>query len=126
MRGPRVIFKDDRDSSIGRGAVLYGGHFRPEVARIVYVAAQVAPDQVTEIVVSEAHRNIRDTRDLHEEGRAFDFSLNVEGLGHLAFEDRRAIGQEWAMRMSANLGPDYTVIVHGEGANLHIHAELDP
>ncbi len=104
--------------------MLYGGSLRPEVIRIVYVAAQTSRGQTgPHIVVSEGYRKIRDTRDLHQELRAFDISLNTLPGD---FEERERRGTEWAERMKAELGPDYTVIVHGGGHNLHIHVELDP
>ena len=121
-QGPRVIFKDDRDSAIGRGAILFGAHFRPEVAAIIKAAADTAPHYLDEITVSEAWRDIRDTRDLHEEARAFDLSLH--GLVEGDAGERHA--QDWAQRIRDVLGADYTVVVHGEGSNRHIHIELDP
>lgn len=123
-KGPRVVFKDDRDSAIGRGAILYGGHFRPEMALILMEATRTAPRGVETIVVSEAWRNIRERRDLHKELRAFDLSLNLVPGANLAA--RQAMGDDWANRLRLRLGPDYDVIVHGEGGNLHIHVELDP
>lgn len=121
--GPRIIFKDDRDSSIQRGAVMYGAHFRPEMALIYYHAAQTAPTGLKTMVVSEGYRKIRDTRDLHQELRGIDLSLNtIEGDE----AERRSQGTFWATRLQEALGPDYTVIVHGAGRNLHIHIELDP
>jgi hypothetical protein len=123
MKGPRIIFKDDRDSGVGRGAHLHAGHFRPEMARVIYEAGRTAPHGVKAIVISEAWRSIRETRDLHKEGRAFDLSLNVvEG----DFAARKASGDDWGNRLRMKLGPDYDIKVHGSGANLHIHIELDP
>ncbi len=121
--GPRIIIKDDRDSSIQRGCVLYAGHFRPELACIIYHAAQTAPHEVSAIIVSEGWRKIRDSRDLHEELRAFDLSLNVISGD---FGERRQVATSWADRMRKRLGEDYEIIVHGKDANLHIHVELDP
>lgn len=120
--GPRIVIKDDRDSAIGRGCVLYAGHFRPELACIPYWAAHTAPDGVETVVISEGWRDIRESRDLHEELRALDLSLNVIPGD---FAARMAAGQKWAERLRVKLGPDYDVIVHGQGSNLHIHAELD-
>lgn len=121
--GPRIIFKDDRDSSIGRGCVLYAGHMRPEAAVIVYEAAQTAPDELEQIVISEGWRQIRPYRDLHEELRAFDLSLN--GI-HGDHTTRLDVGLAWAVRLREALGPDYEIVVHGSGTNLHLHCELDP
>lgn len=120
----RIIFKDDRDSQVGRGCVLYAGHFRPEVIAIVYCAALEAPETKDgEIVVSEGYRDIRNSRDLHEELRAFDFSLNGVNGDH---DFRAAVGVQWADRTNRRLGPGYHTAVHGIGSNLHMHIELDP
>ncbi len=123
--GPRIIFKDDRDSAIGRGAVLYAHHFRPEVSAIPRAAALTAPEGLSYILVSEGHRHIRNTLDLHERCQAFDLSLNVPGIGERSEEERRAIGWAWVERMRRMLGPGYQFDVHGAGRTLHIHAELD-
>ena len=137
--GPRIIVKDDRDSSIGRGCVLHGGHFRPEISIIFYTAAQTAPNGVTEVLFSEGWRpppEVEDpgTRDLHPELRAIDVSLNTifpdPATGSLDVDAllryRRKRGIEWADRIRKQLGPDYHVVVHGDGWNCHIHIELDP
>jgi hypothetical protein len=124
MKGPRIVFKDDRDSRVGRGCHLHAGHFRPEMAKVIYEAALTAPREADVMVVSEGWRHIRDSRDLHEEGRAFDLSLNI--VTGLSFDQRKTMGTEWSNRLRAKLGRDYDVIVHGDGGNLHIHVELDP
>lgn len=125
-QGPRIVFKDDRDSSIGRGAVLYWGHFLEDRIAMVRVAAQTAPDLLENtMVVSEAYRKIRERLDLHERLLAFDISLN-QMAGVDGFSARKLHGEAWADRIRAALGPGYQVIVHGEGRNLHIHIELDP
>lgn len=124
MRGPRLIFKTDAESSIGRGCVTYGGHFRPEMARVLHVACMTADPLWSEITATEGWRpKLRASRDLHPEGRAWDLGLNhIDGDEEL----RRREGEIWAGRMRKELGPDYQVIVHGEGRNLHVHVELDP
>ena len=124
-RGPRVIFKDDRDSNIGRGCVIYQGMLRPEIICMVAAAAATAPAGMKEMHVSEGHRNIRDSRDLHEELRAWDISargVDAQEGGELEWD----IVTEWAERIQAKLGPAYTVVVHDTGSGLHIHIELDP
>ena len=123
-KGPRIIFKDDRDSGVGRGCVLYAGHLREEVIGMIRVAAQVAPDLIDNtMVVSEGYRSIRPTRDLHEELRAFDISFNqIQG----DYEVRRKVGIEWSDRIRRRLGFGYDLKVHGVGTNLHLHIELDP
>ena len=124
MKGPRILFKTDDQSSIGRGCVTYGGHFRREIAHILWVAARTADRSWESITVSEGWRpQDDDGRDLHPELRAFDFSLNhIDGDE----DDRWRAGKEWVARMRILLGPDYQIQLHGKGRNLHIHVELDP
>ena len=94
------------------------------MARVLHAAGTTAHGSWPEFVVSEGWRpKVRPTRDLHTEGRAWDLSLNhVPGVEL----ERRMAGEAWADRMRKALGPDYQVIVHGEGRNLHVHVELDP
>lgn len=123
-RGPRIIFKDDRDSSIGRGCVIYQGMLRPEIMCMVAAAAETAPDGMEEMHVSEGHRDVRNSRDLHKELRAWDISAR----GVPAHDDDELEWEMsgWADRIRAKLGPAYTVVVHDTGSGLHIHIELDP
>ena len=119
--GPRIIFKDDRDSSIGRGCILFAAHFRPEIMLIPRVCAAVAPKATQIVRVTEGWRDIRDTRDRHEDLCALDLTLEMP-VG-------RATKEEYARvvdSMRAFLGPDYDVIAHGEGFGHHIHCEWDP
>ena len=59
-KGARIIFKRDSESSIGRGAVIYRAHFRPEVAAILYWAAFHVPKELGgEMWVTEGWRDIR-------------------------------------------------------------------
>ncbi len=127
-RGPRIIFKDDRDSNIGRGCVIYQGMLRPEIMCMVEAAAETAPDGMEEMHVSEGHRSIRDSRDLHEELRAWDISargLPAIGAANNEVTQSKHMGV-WANRIQEQLGPAYTVVVHDTGSGLHIHIELDP
>ena len=123
--GPRVVVKRDSESSIGRGCDLRGAHFRPEVSAIVHAACQAAHSKtpaVEELWLTEGLRDIRNTRDMHEELRALDITGRLKG-GKRA---NKALLEKIAREMRRTLGPDYQIIVHGKGANLHIHAELDP
>ncbi len=129
-RGPRVIFKDDRDSSIGRGCVIYQGMLRPESICMVAAAAGTAPDGMEEMNVSEGWRDSRDDdRDLHEELRAWDISArgtyDIEDDPY-GYERLHKHMSAWADRIREKLGPAYTVVVHDTGSGLHIHIELDP
>ena len=124
-RGPRIIFKDDRDSSIGRGCVIYQGMLRPEIMCMVAAAAETAPAGMEEMNVSEGWRDSRDDdRDLHEELRAWDIS--ARGVPAHDTAELRWEMERWATRIQAKLGPAYTVVVHDSGSGLHIHIELDP
>lgn len=120
--GPRIYWKRDEESSSGRGAQGYAAHYTPEMARIVWAVARSCDSFVAEVWITEAFRNIRDSRDLHEECRALDFTLRTASGSRPAEMVYRDVGD----RVQAILGPDYDVVVHGEGANLHIHVEYDP
>lgn len=123
-RGPRIIFKDDRDSAVHRGCVVYAAHLRPEIICMVEAAAQTAPPlKFNTLIVSEGHREIRDTRDLHEEARAWDISLNQVDCKP---DDLKAFALMWTEAIEELLGPSYDVVAHGKGLNYHIHIELDP
>jgi hypothetical protein len=120
--GPRIHVKNDSESSIGRGCILHGAHFRPEIAKIVWSASRAAPPRTETLVLSEGYRDIRHTRDMHEELRALDITFRL-GADMLPTLDEYAAV---VARMKALLGPDYDVLVHGENSNRHIHCELDP
>lgn len=124
-RGPRVIFKDDRDSNIGRGCVIYQGMLRPEIMCMVEAAAATAPDGMEAMHVSEGRRDPRnpDKRDLHAEQRAWDISARGCPRYRGSLGDAMDL---WAQRIGDKLGPAYTVVVHDTGSGLHIHIELDP
>lgn len=124
-KGPRALFKTDEQSSIGRGCVLYAAHFRVEVAYIFYAVLKTAPEGMDEVLFSEGYRNIRETRDLHEELRAVDVSC-AELPGCTDYNERANKANEWARRLQLVLGDDYDVVAHGGANNLHLHVELDP
>jgi hypothetical protein len=91
------------------------------MARIIHAACRCSAGQAETLWITEGFRNIRETRDLHEEGRAFDLVPKIGGErvsdGAL---DRIAAG------MRLMLDVDYDVIVHDVGSGAHIHAEYDP
>ena len=121
----RIIFKRDSESSIGRGAVIYRAHFRPEISIILYWAAFHAPNELgNEMWVTEGWLNIRASRDLHEECRAFD--LDCTRIEASSYSSRYGIAQRWASLLAEDLGPDYQVVLHGGEKALHLHVELDP
>lgn len=120
--GPRIYFKRDEESSVGRGAILYAAHFVPEVSVMVWAVARSCTALIAEVWVTEAYRDIRDERDMHEECRALDFTFRTSSgarPGDDYYEDA-------AMEAAKLLGPDYDLICHGEGAGFHIHVEYDP
>lgn len=127
----RIIFKDDRDSRIGRGCILNLAHLRPEVIIMVRAAGAMAPVMDGNyMLVSEGWRSIRERRDLHKEGLAFDVSLN-NVVGGEEYNRRKVIGEAWGQRTSERLnlsefGVTYQIEVHGTGSNLHMHMEMDP
>ena len=123
--GVRIIFKRDEESNVNRGAILYRAHLRPEIVSILYWAAFYAPEELgNEMWVTEGWRNIRETRDLHEECRAFDIDCTrIEADSH---EERYEVAKIWGILLQEELGPDYQVILHGGAERLHLHVELDP
>jgi len=121
--GPRVIFKDDRDSSIGRGAFMRGGHFRPEMSIIIWAMAATAPGGLSVIVVTEG---FRDGDGLHPKLRALDFRMLYDELPMEDVFKIHSVCTAWRDRAARLLGPDYQGILHGEGLNYHCHWELDP
>lgn len=120
--GPRVYVKRDEESSIGRGCILHGAHFRPEIAKIVWAACRAAPLHTASITLTEGARDIRDTRDMHEELRALDLTFLMPGKRSPTVEEYEHLQSG----MKSLLGHDYDVIAHGDGPNIHIHTELDP
>lgn len=125
-RRSRIILKRDSESKVGRGAVLYAAHLRPEMALILYHGALTAPRELkdNEVWVTEGWRDVRDSRDLHREMRAFDFDCTrIQARGHPL---RYTIAREWAKDLQDALGPDYQVVLHGGEKSLHLHIELDP
>lgn len=124
----RIEFKTDAESSIGRGAVLYRSHFTPIMARLVHGMATATEEVLPRakvLRVTEGWRPPREkgVRDLHSELRAFDFTIEfLPGVRAIIEEYRRV-----AEKCRAIVGDaDYDFLVHGEGTNLHVHAEYDP
>lgn len=122
--GPRVTFKDDRDSAIGRGCRLYAAHFRPEILAIMGAVVNALAEDATvdEIKFSEGHRKIRESRDCHETCDALDATAEMAGGTRIP----KAAYERVAAKIRAKLGPNYDVLAHGLGTNLHIHVEWDP
>jgi hypothetical protein len=116
------------------GVVAKHGHFQPHIAAIFMVALETAPIMEDGTVwVTQMYRKVRDTLDFHELCAGVDFrckTIVVESRSNTpstAAEARRTLGQMWAERMSAKLGPDYDCIAHGSPDDaFHVHVEFDP
>lgn len=124
----RIEFKTDSESSIGRGAVLYRQHFAARMAVLLEGMATAVEDKLPAartLRVTEGWRPVREPgkRDLHTEYRAFDFTIEfLPGIRALPDEYRAVAERCRELVGDAN----YDFEVHGEGTNLHIHAEFDP
>lgn len=124
----RIIFKTDAESSIGRGAVMYRAHFQPRMAMLIEAMAQSVEDifpaaQVLRVTEGWRPQRQRGRRDLHTELRALDFTVEFpSGTRATSGEYARVTEQCRSLVGDAN----YDFEVHGEGLNLHIHAEYDP
>jgi len=121
VHGPRIIVKDDRDSSVGRGCVLFAAHFRQGLSDIPRLAATCAPFSTQEVWLTEGWREIRPSRDMHKELCAFDITFRMPG----GVRANKGEYDQAASRMRIFLGRDYDIVVHGSGANEHIHIEWD-
>lgn len=119
--GPVIIIKRDAESTIDRGCRLYSSHWRPEIALIPRIAGATAHPKTTAVWLTEGYRNIRDTPDKHEELCAFDITWRLTD-GALP---TKAQYTDSKRMMSIFLGPDYDILVHGEGTALHIHCEYE-
>jgi len=123
--GPRVIFKDDRDSSSGRGCRLYSNHFTSFNMLMLVSAVQAFTERpnIGVIRFTEGWRDIRNDRlDLHEECRAFDVTAEDTSKNRFTYTQYEIVAQ----KIRFLVGPGYDIVVHGEGSNLHIHMEFDP
>lgn len=105
------------------GAHLRPGHFRPEVALMIQVVAEEAPDLTDHTLwVNEAWRPPGERPSYHPVDCAFDFDVdNVVAENDV---ERNEIVQAWAGRCRRRLRrPYYDVIAHDAGTGLHIHTE---
>jgi hypothetical protein len=92
---------------------------------IVQAALHHAPElQGNVVVITSAKRPDTGGRSKHPMCGAFDFRCKtiIAPTEIVRIGDARI----WAERMQHELGSDYDVIAHGEGDNLHVHAEYDP
>lgn len=124
----RIIVKDDRDSSLGRGGYLVREHFEPRMAVLVEAIAKATEYHLPEartLRITEGWRPQRDPhrRDLHTLLRAFDFTISYPSGGRASMAEYTLVANE----ARATVGDhQYDFEVHGEGLGLHIHAEFDP
>lgn len=124
----RIEFKTDAESSIGRGAVLYRQHFLPRMQVLLEGMARATEERLPAartLRVTEGWRPQREAgrRDLHTELKAFDFTIEfIRGIRATLEEYQRVA--EYCRELVGDANYDF--LVHGEGSNLHIHAEFDP
>lgn len=125
--GPRIFIKTDQESSVGRGCVEYADHYQPHMSMLKRAAAASAPLAAVCVRFTEGYRNTRDTRDRHEDNQAFDITIEMpRSRGTATRRATRAELEETAQRMRLFMGPAWQFVVHGRGANMHIHAEYEP
>jgi len=108
------------------GVKLRSAHGLPHVWRMLEVAAETAENLANDtMVVTEGYRDARHPDDAHTWCLAFDLRIhNIQLEGSLA---RYNAAWAWVKRMRAvHQDPRYQFVVHGEGANAHIHMEFDP
>lgn len=132
MRIPRIITKTDKESSIGRGCVETGAHYRPEMAAMTHaaVAAAILVDpRISTVRKTEGWRPAKRTpaglprRDLHNESRAIDYTFEYPDTSRVS----DAVYNSIAFEMYKILGSDYDVVPHSVGSDaIHVHCELDP
>lgn len=106
---PNLCLKD--------GVRINGGHFEPEIVRILDAARDTAPMMERGTVWITSANDARHNDDsLHYKDKAFDIRIfNIIGDVH-----REA--KLWAERMQEVLGSDYDVIYE----KTHIHVEFQP
>ena len=103
-------------------------NFRPEMVALLTALLVTAPDTTDgRMVITEGHRPAQHTDDAHTWCNAFDIrSQNVEAED----QDARELAMwHWVGRVRQRLDDplgSYQFVVHGEGFNMHIHAEIDP
>lgn len=88
----------------------------PKIWKVAFHIADVFNDFDFDAVITSANRP-KKPNSLHH-GFALDFRAN-----HIHRRDRQDAILE---RIKAACGPDYDVILHGQGANIHYHVEFDP
>ena len=105
------------DLCLKDGVRITGGHFEPEIVRILDAARETAPMMERGTIwITSANDSRHHDDSLHYKDRAFDIRIfNIIGDVHREAKD-------WAVRLQEALGPDYDVIYESN----HIHVEFDP
>jgi hypothetical protein len=91
---------------------------RPEILTALFDAAEIYAAHGFVSVVTSANDSGHKEGSLHYKNLAVDLRTNF--IANPA--TKTAIRNE----IAARLGKDYDVILHGEGANNHLHIEWDP
>lgn len=109
-----------------KGVNVRPAHGLPHIWKLLEVAAETAPEMDDDhIVVTEAWRLPRHPDDAHTWCNAFD--LRIHNIAERSADEREDAAWAWVKRMRAeHLDSRYQFVVHGEGANAHIHMEFDP
>ena len=102
--------------------------------RILEVALETAPDTEDGLLwVTGGWREPRDPRelDLHNLCLAWDFRIRnfsvARGTDQEEYDSRRTLAWGWVnMQRDKHEDRRFQFDVHGEGANIHTHAEFDP
>lgn len=113
------------DLKVKDGVILRSAHLRPHMTAIVQAALDTAPNLSDgAVVITSAKRPDTGGRSLHPKCGAFDF--RCRSIVARSQTERIDKAEDWAGRIQMKLGDDYDVIAHGDGDNLHVHAEYDP
>ena len=98
------------------GVVINGAHFLPEIAKIVQVARETAPQLTDDTVwITSANDSKHMVGSLHYENKAFDIrTRNII--------NKEKFAPKWTEAMQRELGGDYDVVWE----RTHLHVEYDP
>ena len=113
------------DLKVKDGVVLRAAHLRPHMTAIIDASLQTSPQHGGNVVtITSAKRPDEGGRSRHPMCGAFDF--RCKSIIARSQTERITLATNWAGDMADLLGEDYDVIAHGEGDDLHVHAEYDP
>lgn len=100
---------------VKQGVDLTGLH--PDITRMIWPIAEIFAGHKKHCVITSARRPRIGKNSWHQFGRALDFRAN-----HLTPAEQARIYSD----IREICGPQYDVILHGEGDNIHYHVEFDP